>query len=330
MTADPWLDVVYITNASGLSQGSAIVNTGLTLSELDGRAFVVHELTSGARIACGILSTAQAAVQEVESAVASDFASYPGYTGNLAVAGTVNISKLNDSTQTLVWDLTGVDTACVAGAADDVTNGCGVHVHTGTSCAVASEVGGHYFNSSSMTTDPWLNIVYVADNSGSSKGSATVTTGLTLSELVGRAFVVHELDSGARVGCAVLGAVTSDVVDASSTTSASEASSSMSASEASSSTSASEASSSTSASEASSSTNAVEASSTESAEASSSTVEVLSTTVAVVNSSSSTSPEESSEATTATPAEVHLSSDAVRVAAKTAGCMSLLAVFSSM
>merc|ERR1712232_200222 len=142
-----------------------------------------------------------------------------------------------------VWDLTGVDTACVAGAADDVTNGCGVHVHTGTSCAVASEVGGHYFNSSSLTSDPWLSIVYVADDSGNSKGSATVSTGLTLSQLVGRAFVVHELDSGARVGCAVLKAATSDVVDIEATTSASEASSSTSASEASSSTSAVEASS---------------------------------------------------------------------------------------
>lgn len=208
MTADPWLDIVYVAGISGASQGTATVNTGLTLSQLEGRAFVVHELAGGARIACGILAASGAAADTAQamhtSVTASGFSSYPAYTGNLAVSGTVNISELNNTAQVLTWNLSGVDTACVAGAGDDVTNGCGIHVHLGTSCAVASEVGGHFFNTSTLSSDPWLDIVYVADSSGASQGSATVNTELALSELEGRAFVVHELAGGARVGCAVL------------------------------------------------------------------------------------------------------------------------------
>merc|ERR1712046_564712 len=99
--------------------------------------------------------------------------------------------------QVLIWDLTGLDPTCTAGAGDDVTNGCGIHVHSGMTCADASLVGGHYY-SSALSSDPWANVVYVADSTSASVGHTVVTTGLTLDAIVGHAFVVHHSD-GSRI-----------------------------------------------------------------------------------------------------------------------------------
>merc|ERR1712048_104236 len=101
--------------------------------------------------------------------------------------------------QMLFWSLTGLDTACVANAADSVTNGCGIHIHTGTSCDSHEDVGGHFY-SAALTSDPWLPIVYVADVNGSSNESAgvEVITGLSAGDITGRVMVVHELATGGR------------------------------------------------------------------------------------------------------------------------------------
>jgi Cu/Zn superoxide dismutase len=192
---DPWVDVVYVSDNSGMSSGSTMVNTGLMLWDLAGRAFVIHELTNGARIACGVLVAG-------EVASVANFASYPGYTGNLTVAGKVDIASSGVVSQVLTWDLTGVDTNCTYGAGDDVPNGCGIHVHSGSTCAMAADVGGHLY-SPSLASDPWADIVYVANSSRASMGAVEVVTGLTLADQVGKAFVVHEL-TGARVACSIV------------------------------------------------------------------------------------------------------------------------------
>merc|ERR1712187_713102 len=95
------------------------------------------------------------------------------------------------------------DSVCVAGAGSGVPNGCGIHVHSGRSCLDDSSVGGHYY-SSSLSSDPWSPVVYVAGSSGSAAGDASVDTGTTLSQVAGRAFVVHELSNGARIACGIL------------------------------------------------------------------------------------------------------------------------------
>ena len=79
----------------------------------------------------------------------------------------------------------------------------GMHVHKGTSCALANDVGEHFFKDGGQ--DPWKdvqwslfgdsNTVQVADLSGSSMPE--------LADMDGRAFVVHASD-GRRVGCGVL------------------------------------------------------------------------------------------------------------------------------
>jgi hypothetical protein len=209
--SDPWSDVVYVSDSSGKASSSMTVETGLALWELAGRAFVIHKLASGGRIACGVLKAG-------EMVSLGSFSSYPGYTGSLtSVAGTVSVASSGVVSQVYSWDLTGVDASCTDGAGDDVTNGCGVHVHSGSTCDAAADVGGHYYSalidSDAMTTvtedpdandDPWASVVYVADGAGDAAGAAEVATGVTLADLVGKAFVVHELASGGRIACGIV------------------------------------------------------------------------------------------------------------------------------
>jgi len=188
------LPVVYVADGSGGSTGTVQIETGLSLSELDGKAFVLHEITGG-RIACGLLGAAPPPPPEFRGVI--DLGAYPGYAGSLTVSGTVSIfGDPAATTHTYVWDLSGVDPACTAnaGAESGIGNGCGIHVHSGTSCSDATQVGGHYF---STAADPWSLVTYVSDSSGRSHGSVEVDTGKTLAELSGRAFVIH-LQSGAR------------------------------------------------------------------------------------------------------------------------------------
>merc|ERR1711994_1177516 len=94
------------------------------------------------------------------------FNRYPGYDGPLQVSGPIEITTVSgtetSASQTLSWSLEGLDTACQAGAAEGISNGCGIHVHSGTSCEDAADVGGHFF-SAALEADPWKPVVYVAD-----------------------------------------------------------------------------------------------------------------------------------------------------------------------
>jgi len=139
----------------------------------------------------------------------SSLAPYPGYLGNLQVAGTMTITDVSETDTTakqrLKWHLYGLDTACTLGAADDVSNGCGIHVHTGRSCEVADHVGGHYY-SHALLSDPWAPVKYVAAEAlGEVAGrwGVEVVTGLSLADITGRVAVVHDA-SGERVACGLI------------------------------------------------------------------------------------------------------------------------------
>jgi Cu/Zn superoxide dismutase len=80
------------------------------------------------------------------------------------------------------------------------TNGCGVHIHSGTSCFNSTTQGGHYFESP-VTDDPWMEERYSSDETGFALFSSVAVIGT--SNLEGRAFVVHAED-GSRVGCGLL------------------------------------------------------------------------------------------------------------------------------
>jgi len=168
------------------------VTTGATAMEAEGRAVVIHDL-SGARIACATLR------RTVEGATlgATTFTPYFSYTGDLMVSGSLGPLTTSATTQTFTYSLTGVDPMCLDGAGD-AANSCGVHIHSGFTCA--DNAGGHYF-SGDVTSDPWTTVAYTTG-----KGTMSVTTGATGSEVNGRAVVIHEY-SGARIACALLGPV---------------------------------------------------------------------------------------------------------------------------
>lgn len=83
-----------------------------------------------------------------------------------------------------------------------MANACGIHIHAGTTCEDAAAVGGHYFDATSITADPWSPITYSASRYGSAVGYVKVAIGKG-QDIFGRAMVVHD-STGARVACAVL------------------------------------------------------------------------------------------------------------------------------
>ena len=89
------------------------------------------------------------------SALASFQGAYPGYTGDLTPSGYVvvgqNPGNCDSIVHTIFYSLRGLE---VSGS------GGGLHIHSGTSCATAGEVGGHYWTPTN-DTDPWTNAYVV-------------------------------------------------------------------------------------------------------------------------------------------------------------------------
>ena len=120
---------------------------------------------------------------------------YPGYTGDLSVSGSVKVTY-NNMDLTFKYDLEG-------GAAD--CERCGIHIHTGTTCDDADLVGGHYW-APATAKDPWTTLgvaIYGTDESGDGKGSYDLNAGLAIEENVGHAVVVHDA-AGVPYGCGLL------------------------------------------------------------------------------------------------------------------------------
>ena len=123
-----------------------------------------------------------------------------GYTGPLLVSGSMTLEQTAgaDGTpaQSISWTLSGADTNCPTGTG----NVCGIHVHEGTSCSVPT--GGHLYNRAS---DPWTIVRYSSAAQGTSSGTQLVPTNLTMSDIVGRAMVVHNsVGAGERVACGII------------------------------------------------------------------------------------------------------------------------------
>jgi len=125
---------------------------------------------------------------------------YPGYNGDLHVTGKVAVGGLGDELL-LSWNLEGVDALC-ANTPDGVKNACGVHIHSGKTCADASAVGGHFFNSEEIATDPWLPKVFKTV-AGAANGMTTIRAGTSFDDVQDRALVVHD-HTGSRVGCGII------------------------------------------------------------------------------------------------------------------------------
>jgi hypothetical protein len=104
--------------------------------------------------------------------------------------------------------LYGADTRCKKGPAEGVANSCGIHFHKGRSCAEAGLVGGHYWNSAELATDPWTFGAYYT----SSRGYVKVNYGAGSGSTTGRVFVLHDRD-GKRISCDVVAADTQRTVE---------------------------------------------------------------------------------------------------------------------
>ncbi|CAK9110454.1 unnamed protein product, partial [Durusdinium trenchii] len=188
---DPWLVIMYNSSSSGGALAIDVaVATGLSAADVLGRAMVIHDFT-GARIACGIIGLANV----------PSFSPYPTYTGSLMTAGNMAVTSL-EGVQTLSWILTaGLDTQCMGTCS--ATNCCGVHIHAGTDCTDASTVGGHYYDSNALASDPWLTITYDASEMPSVKKDVMVTTGLNTADVTGHTMVIHDY-SGGRIACGII------------------------------------------------------------------------------------------------------------------------------
>jgi len=127
---------------------------------------------------------------------------YPGYNGTLAVTGHVAVGGFGDNLM-LSWLLQGVEGDLCAQTPEGVDNACGIHIHEGTTCSDESKVGGHYFDADKFSTDPWAPKTYKAFGPGMSVGAVGVQAGKSLSDVQGRAMVVHD-HTGGRVGCGLI------------------------------------------------------------------------------------------------------------------------------
>lgn len=78
----------------------------------------------------------------------------------------------------------------------------GLHIHTGTSCAVAADVGGHYWDAA-IGDDTWKGAKWRSNGRGESQGGVVLTTGYSYRQNIGHAVVIHNSD-GTRIACGVL------------------------------------------------------------------------------------------------------------------------------
>mmetsp|Transcript_13136 Transcript_13136/g.15441 ORF Transcript_13136/g.15441 Transcript_13136/m.15441 type:complete len:307 (+) Transcript_13136:222-1142(+) len=144
----------------------------------------------------------QTAVVLVQGATLSAcFDKYPGYAGNIDASGgskvQIRFNELFPGLMLVKFRGKGIERNCV---------NCGVHIHSGTSCADHDLVGGHYWDTLQTTNDPWTTesgAVYNTDSEGMSNDDYVQEFGYDLDGNLGHAVVVHAQD-GKRIGCGVL------------------------------------------------------------------------------------------------------------------------------
>ena len=125
---------------------------------------------------------------------------YPDYAGSMAVTGTATATFADASAYAMAFS---VD---LAGLEADATGG--VHIHSGTSCDDAADVGGHYWTPDT-DADPWTT-KWVSDADGMATASFWVDQGYGFADTNGHAVVVHAAD-GTRIACSTLMPPTTDL-----------------------------------------------------------------------------------------------------------------------
>ena len=116
----------------------------------------------------------------------SELQRYPGYGGDLDVAGRLGVAGYPDSSLRLYGILSGIG---------ESTTG-GIHIHEGYTCETS---GPHLSNAAGI--DPW-NTTYSSDQFGIADVNVLVNA-IPLMNVTGRAVVVHDAE-GVRVACGLI------------------------------------------------------------------------------------------------------------------------------
>ena len=211
---DPWTTAAgatYTSDGTGASATQLTVKSGYNLAGTYGHTVVVHD-KAGVKIGCAVLSGTAAKTTVGEACAVDDncdggcvskvcaayptgtFGKFPGYAGLVTMAGTVTVKDSGDSLS-LDYSMSGLEANATGG----------IHIHSGTSCAEAAKVGGHFWTPLS-DPDPWTTAAgatYTSDGTGASATQLTVKSGYNLAGTYGHTVVVHD-KAGVKIGCTVL------------------------------------------------------------------------------------------------------------------------------
>ncbi|CAE7488097.1 unnamed protein product [Symbiodinium natans] len=136
------------------------------------------------------------------------FTPYVGSSSPFQPQGVVEVESLPDGTTRLSWSLTGLDPACSSQC--NQANCCGVHIHEGKSCKIPA--GAHFWDSASISQDPWLSVKYDSSTDPANLLSKEVKTGLSNEDVLGRTVVIHDA-TGARIACGIIEPSTTTVFE---------------------------------------------------------------------------------------------------------------------
>lgn len=133
---------------------------------------------------------------------------YPG--SNSSAGGSVILQFAPPSTTekegmiTIVMDVYNIAPNCNKN--NDAPNGCGIHIHNGTSnCDNATTVGPHFWNKTKHPDDPWLTVKYDSFANGRSTSVIEMSDGNGFNATVNdnHNIVIHDAE-GNRTACGVL------------------------------------------------------------------------------------------------------------------------------
>jgi len=119
--------------------------------------------------------------------------------GNSGVTGEVTVFTENGKTLFGAGMASGLEANINDNANCTATNGCGVHVHSGTGCENSTVQGGHYYKGA---TDPWASVRYKT-TSAAGKASFEFIVNDAGTDIEGKVFIIHN-NAGGRVACGAL------------------------------------------------------------------------------------------------------------------------------
>lgn len=192
--SDPWdLGVSFWSTNYDFTRSAFRVSNGYSADANRNHAIVLYN-SAGDAMACGILKDVAGATLKANMGL------YPGGPEDFeSISGVVEVSFHVDGTFNFKYDLSNLEEGCTK---------CGIHIHSGTSCASHAEVEGHYWQSN-LVQDLWTGAggaFYNADSEGNAAGQYNSYNGYNLFANDQHAVVIHKQD-GVRVGCGQLMAV---------------------------------------------------------------------------------------------------------------------------